>query len=237
MKYLEVDFKIKKLSTGGKEIVINGPCEIKSKNIEVPCDPSSASFFIVGALITPNSKITLKDVMLNPTRTAFINILKKMGGRIKIKKRNDLCGENIGDISAEYSNLKGIKIPSSLSPLLIDEYPILSVAASQAKGKTVMQGLDELRHKESNRIESIYYNLNKIGFKVYKDKDDLSVLGGSVKKINKELLIKSFNDHRIAMSFSILNIKYNNQFIIDNKDCIGISYPKFLKHLNVLLQK
>ena len=154
MKFLNVKFKIKKTKKKTSQIELNGPYEFKAKNIDVAGDPSSASFFIVGALILPKSKITLKDVMLNPSRTAFIKVLKSMGGKIKLKKTKQICGEDVGNITAEYSKLKGINIPANQSAYLIDEYPILSIAASQAKGKTSMKGLDELRHKESDRIHS-----------------------------------------------------------------------------------
>ena len=236
LKFLNVNFKIKKLKNKSTQIELNGPYEIFSKNVKVAGDPSSASFFIVGAIILPKSKIRLDDVMLNPSRVAFLKILKKMGAKLKIKKTGKSCGENIGSITAEYSKLRGINIPSSLSPYLIDEYPILSIAASQAKGITVMKGLDELRHKESNRINSITQNFKKIGVQFHQEKDDLSIIGKKL-EIKKSIKIKSFNDHRIAMAFSILNILYYNKLKVDNKKCIKISYPNFEKHLNYLLQK
>ena len=234
MKYLNIKFNIKKLRNGGKEITINGPYEIKSKNLTVPGDPSSAAFFVVAALIVPSSKIILKNVMLNPTRIAYLEILKKMGGKIKIKKTKKLSGEYVGEIHVEYSQLKGVNIGASLAPQLIDEYPILSIAASQAKGKTTMKGLDELRHKESDRIHSIVFNLKKVGIEVQEENNNLHIFGKKI-KINKIVKIKSFGDHRIAMSFSILNILCNKKLQIDNKRCINISYPDFEKHLNYLL--
>ena len=159
-----------------------------------------------------------------------------MGGKIKIKRSKNVCGEDVGDIIAEHSNLKGIVIPSSESAFLIDEYPILSIAASQAKGKTIMKGLNELRHKESDRIESIFYNFKKIGFNIEVKNDNLIIAGKKI-RIDKSINIKSFNDHRIAMSFSILNLLHNIRLKIDNKKCINISYPNFEKHLNYLLSK
>ena len=236
MKYLNIKFNIKKLRNGGKEITINGPYEIKSKNLTVPGDPSSAAFFVVAALIVPGSKIILKNVMLNPTRITYLKILKKMGGKIKIKKTKKLSGEYVGEIHVEYSQLKGINIGASLAPQLIDEYPILSIAASQAKGKTTMKGLDELRHKESDRIHSIVFNLKKVGIEVQEENNNLHIFGKKI-KINKIVKIKSFGDHRIAMSFSILNILCNKKLQIDNKRCINISYPDFEKHLNYLTVK
>tara|TARA_B000000532_G_scaffold32867_2_gene22783 strand:- start:3 stop:1298 length:1296 start_codon:yes stop_codon:yes gene_type:complete len=236
LKFLGVKFKIKKLRNRSTQIELDGPYEIKSKNIEVAGDPSSASFFVVGALIVPNSKVTLKNIMLNPSRIAFLKILKQMGGKLKIKKTRKICGEEVGNISAEYSQLKGVIIPSSLSSFLIDEYPILAIAASQARGKTVMKGLSELRHKESDRINSILFNFKKLGINITEKNDNLSIYGKKL-KVDKNLIIKSFNDHRIAMSFSILNILFQNKLKIDNQKCIAISYPDFKKHLNYLLKK
>ncbi len=233
-KYLKIGFRVKKLRNKVKELEFNGPYEIRAKNIQVAGDPSSASFFIVGALILPGSKVKLKNVMLNPTRIAFLKVLKSMGGKIKIIKTNNVSGEDVGNITAEYSKLKGVKIPSSMSAFLIDEYPILSIAASQAKGKTTMMGLDELRQKESDRIKSIYYNLRKIGIKVLEKNNNLTIYGKEI-DIKRNIKIRSFADHRIAMSFSILNILLNKKLLIDNKKCIAISYPDFEKHLNFLL--
>ena len=234
LKFLNVDFKIKRLKNNSKQIELNGPYEIKSQNIIVAGDPSSASFFIVGALILPKSKIVLKNVMLNPSRIEFLKILKKMGGKIKVRKTNKLCGEDIGNITAEYSELKGINIPSSKSAYLIDEYPILSIAASQARGRTTMKGLSELRYKESDRIKSIVSNFKKLEIKFHLDNDDLFIFGKKL-KIKKDIIIKTFNDHRIAMAFSILNILCKKKLKIDNKKCINISYPDFEKHLKQLL--
>ena len=236
LKFLGVKFKIKKSRNRSIQIELDGPYEIKSKNIEVAGDPSSASFFVVGALIVPNSKVTLKNIMLNPSRIAFLKILKQMGGKLKIKKTRKICGEEVGNISAEYSQLKGVIIPSSLSSFLIDEYPILAIAASQARGTTVMKGLSELRHKESDRINSILFNFKKLGINITEKNDNLSIYGKKL-KVDKNLVIKSFNDHRIAMSFSILNILFQNKLKIDNQKCIAISYPDFKKHLNYLLKK
>ena len=236
LKFLGVKFKIKKSRNRSTQIELDGPYEIKSKNIEVAGDPSSASFFVVGALIVPNSKVTLKNIMLNPSRIAFLKILKQMGGKLKIKKTRKICGEEVGNISAEYSQLKGVIIPSSLSSFLIDEYPILAIAASQARGTTVMKGLSELRHKESDRINSILFNFKKLGINITEKNDNLSIYGKKL-KVDKNLVIKSFNDHRIAMSFSILNILFQNKLKIDNTKCIAISYPDFKKHLNYLLKK
>ena len=235
LKFLKANIKIKKLKNKNIEIELNGPYEIRSKNIKVAGDPSSASFFIVGALILPNSNITLKNIMINPSRNEFLKVLKNMGAKIKVQKTKKISGEQVGNIIVKYSKLKGITIPPSKSAFLIDEYPILAVAASQAKGKTVMNGLSELRHKESDRINSIVSNFKKLGIKINEINNNLSIYGGKL-KIEKGIKIKTFNDHRIAMSFSILNLLCDRKLKIDNMKCINISYPEFKNHLNKLLQ-
>ena len=234
MSYLKINFKKKVLGKNSTLIELNGPYEIKPRDIIVASDPSSAAFFIVGALIIPESKITLKNIALNKSRIAFIDVLKKMGGKIRVKKTKTVSGENVGDINVTYSKLKSIKIKASLSPYLIDEYPILSIAASQARGITIMRGLSELRHKESDRIRSIITNLSKIGYKVFSKKDDISIKGSNKIKLINQKKIKTYGDHRIAMSFAILSLLYKNKLIIDDESCISISYPDFKKHLKKL---
>jgi len=234
MSYLKINFKKKILSKSSTSIELNGPYEIKPRDIIVASDPSSAAFFIVGALIIPKSMITLKNIALNKSRIAFIDVLKKMGGKIKVKKTKTISGEDVGNIQVSYSLLNAIEVKASSSPYLIDEYPILSIAASQAKGVTIMKGLSELRHKESDRIKSITKNLSKIGFKVISKKDDISIKGSNELQVIDQKKIKTYGDHRIAMSFTILSLLYKNKLIIDDDSCISISYPDFKKHLKKL---
>ena len=233
IKFLGVKLLIKKQSDGYTNIKLDGPSEFKAKNIHVASDPSSAAFFVVGALILPGSKITLQNILLNKTRIAFLSVLKKMGGKIKIKKTATKCGEDVGEINVEYSLLKGIKIGPQFAPQLIDEYPIIAIAASQAKGKTLMQGLEELRHKESDRIASIVVNLKKIGYKVITKKNDIEINGCQL-SLNKKVKIKTFGDHRIAMSFLILGLLFKNKIYLDDESCIATSYPLFKHHLHFL---
>mgnify|MGYP001331880975 FL=1 len=234
MRYLKINFKKKILSKSSTSIELNGPYEIKPRDIIVASDPSSAAFFIVGALIIPKSMITLKNIALNKSRIAFIDVLKKMGGKIKVKKTKTISGEDVGNIQVSYSLLNAIEVKASSSPYLIDEYPILSIAASQAKGVTIMKGLSELRHKESDRIKSITTNLSKIGFKVISKKDDIFIKGSNELQVIDQKKIKTYGDHRIAMSFAILSLLYKNKLIIDDESCISISYPDFKKHLKKL---
>ena len=158
-----------------------------------------------------------------------------MGGKIKIKKTKKCAGEQLGEITVLSSKLKGITIPSKLSPMLIDEYPIISIAAACAKGTTKMQGLNELRFKESDRIKSIHDNLNKCSLNCKVEKDNI-VIKGSQNIIGTKKTIKTFNDHRIAMSFYILGLVTEIPIKLDNENCINISYPSFKKDLNKLLK-
>ena len=233
-RYLKINFKSEKYRNGKTKLKIMGPAEIKAKDIYVASDPSSAAFFTVGALIIPGSNIEIKNVCLNKTRVAYINILKKMGGKIQIKKTGKMSGEIVGNIKVRYSKLKSIVIPKKLAPYLIDEYPILAIAASQAKGTTIMKGLAELRFKESDRLRSIHENLLNSGIDTNIMKDDL-IINGSTNEINGGNKINSFHDHRIAMSFSILNLICKKPLKINNLKCIDISYPKFNQDLKSIL--
>jgi 3-phosphoshikimate 1-carboxyvinyltransferase len=156
-----------------------------------------------------------------------------MGGKIIVKKTGKLSGEAVGSIKVKYSKLKSITISKKLAPYLIDEYPILAIAASQAIGKTIMKGLSELRFKESDRLKSIHQNLLSSGVEANISKDDL-IIKGSTKVLSGGNKINSFHDHRIAMSFSILNLICKKPLKINNTKCISISYPKFNQDLDSL---
>ena len=234
-KYLGIKFEKKVNKNGQTQIIINGPKEILAKKIQVASDPSSAAFFTVGALITPGSNIEIKNVCLNKTRIAYIKILKQMGGNIVVKKIGKLSGENIGNVKVKYSHLKSIVINKKLAPYLIDEYPILAIAASRARGITRMKGLSELRYKESDRLKSINENLiaSKIDSSIRND--DL-IIKGSHEQLIGNNKITTYHDHRIAMSFSILNLICKKPLKIDNLKCIEISYPRFKQDLKSILK-
>ena len=234
-KYLGIKFKKKSYKNGKTQITINGPKEIYARDIHIASDPSSAAFFTVGALISPGSNIEIKNVCMNKTRIAYINILRKMGGNIVVKKVGKLSGESIGNIKVKYSKLKAVVINKKLAPYLIDEYPILAIAASQAKGVTKMKGLAELRFKESDRLKSIHENLlaSKIDSSI---KDDDLIIKGSSKQLIGNNKISTHHDHRIAMSFSILSLVCKKPLKIDDVKCIEISYPNFKQDLKSLLK-
>ena len=233
-KYLRVKFEKKKYKSGKVKLIINGPLEILAKEIHVASDPSSAAFFTVGALIIPGSNIQIKNVCLNKTRIAYIKVLKKMGGNISIKKTGKLSGETVGNIKIKFSKLKSVIIEKELAPYLIDEYPILAIAASQARGTTKMKGLTELRYKESDRLKSIHENLIASNINSTIIRDDL-VIKGSNEQLPGNNKINTYHDHRIAMAFSILNIICKKPLKINNVKCISISYPKFNQDLKSLL--
>ena len=236
LKYLKVKYKNRRLASGGRKLIFNGPYEIKSKNIHVPGDPSSSAFIVVGALITPNSKIKLLDVSLNKTRIAYLSILKKMGGKIKIEKTKIRSGEQLGTITVSTSSLKRITIPANLSPYLIDEYPILSIAASRAKGTTYMKGLDELRYKESDRIKSIVGMLKSFGIKTETEKNNIKIYGSPSKEITCCKTVKVYSDHRIALSASVLGIISNNSVKLDDGGkSMATSYPNFKSDLEKII--
>ena len=236
LKYLKVNYKNQKINSGGMKLIFNGPYEIKSKNIYIPGDPSSAAFIVVGALITPNSKIKLLNISLNKTRIAYLSILKQMGAKIKIKKTKIRSGEQLGTITVSTSSLKGVTIPAKLSPYLIDEYPILSIAASQAKGVTYMKGLDELRHKESDRIKSIVGMLKSFGIKTKIKKNDIKIYGSPSKEVICKKDIKVYQDHRIGLSASVLGlISKNTVKLDDDGKSMNTSYPNFKKDLSKLI--
>ena len=157
-----VDVRVEKIS-GGEAISLQGEAELKPASISIPGDPSSASFPLVAALIVPESDIVLENVMLNPRRIGLIETLKEMGANIEIMNAREKGGENIGDLHVRASALKGVEVPPDRAPSMIDEYPVLAVAAAFAEGRTVMRGLEELRVKESDRLAAIAAGLKACG--------------------------------------------------------------------------
>jgi len=212
------------------EIIINGKKNLTPKNIDVPADLSSSSFFIVAALINKDSNITLKNININPTRNGLLIALEKMGANIKIFNQKTRAGEIVADINVKSSELSGCELNKEMAKLMIDEFPILSIAASQANSPSYFKGLDELRVKESDRLELINDNLNRCGcYSKIKDND----LFINPKK-NKEIInseIRTDFDHRIAMSFAVLGSKIGNLHI-NQSDSISTSFPSFKEQFN-----
>ena len=223
------DIETKKIGNSS-EIIINGKKNLTPKNIDVPADLSSSSFFIVAALINKDSNITLKNININPTRNGLLIALEKMGANIKIFNQKTRAGEIVADINVKSSELSGCELNKEMAKLMIDEFPILSIAASQANSPSYFKGLDELRVKESDRLELINDNLNRCGcYSKIKDND----LFINPKK-NKEIIdseIRTDFDHRIAMSFAVLGSKIG-KLHINESDSISTSFPSFKEQYN-----
>ena len=233
LKYLNANIKVKK-SKNKKIISIFGKTPIDAKDISVPGDISSAAFMIILALISKNSKVTIKNVLLNPTRTGILEVLKKMKAKIKIKNKKTVCGEIVGDIEAKSSNLKATTVPEKMAPRLIDEYPILFIAACFAKGTSNFKGIEELRVKESDRIKSMEDGLKPLGVKVSSTKSSVKITGTNSFKLNKKIKIDAKGDHRIAMSFYVLSQVLNKSFKIKDFNYVKTSFPSFTKTINTL---
>ena len=233
LKYLNANIKVKK-SKNKKIISIFGKTPIDAKDISVPGDISSAAFMIILALISKNSKVIIKNVLLNPTRTGILDVLKKMKAKIKIKNKKIVCGEIVGDIEAKSSNLKATIVPEKMAPRLIDEYPILFIAACFAKGTSNFKGIEELRVKESDRIKSMEDGLKPLGVKVSSTKSSVKITGTNSFKLNKKIKIDAKGDHRIAMSFYVLSQVLNKSFKIKDFNYVKTSFPSFTKTINTL---
>ena len=217
----------KKLKNGTNKIELKGLPDLRGKHFEIPNDPSSAAFPAAAALIIPDSEIVIKNVCLNDLRIGFYKSIQEMGGFIKFKNKKIISGELVGDIQVKYSKLKGIVVPEKRVPSMIDEFPIFCIVACFAKGKTIMTGIEDLRNKESDRIKEMVNNLKKIGYSVTSAKDAISIIGNKKINPNKEIIIDSKSDHRIAMSFLCLGLLMENGIKVENAETISTSFPRF----------
>ncbi|NVK35595.1 MAG: 3-phosphoshikimate 1-carboxyvinyltransferase [Rhodobacteraceae bacterium] len=221
------DLDVSVNEAGERVITLQGQPELKPQDLDVPGDPSSAGFPIVAALIVPGSDITIENVLLNEHRTGLITTLIEMGGDIEILNRRDASGEEVGDIHVRHSQLKGITVPAERAPSMIDEYPVLAVAAAFARGDTFMPGLDELRVKESDRLAAVARGLEANGIPCVETKDTLTVTGGA-NSIGGGTVVTHL-DHRIAMSFLILGMASEKPVTVDDGAVIATSFPTFTK--------
>ena len=227
MKYLGLKITQENFTRGTK-ISYNGLQEFGGRDFEIPNDISSSAFFMVGALLVKNSKILLKNIGVNPLRTGLIPTLQEMGGKITLKNIREIGGEKVADIEVEASSLKAIDVPASRSASMIDEYPILAVACAFANGTSKLNGLAELKVKESNRLAMIADNLQNCGVEVKIGDDFLEIKGGFAMPKNV-VEIKTAMDHRIAMSFLIMGLCLENGVKIDDDEMIKTSFPNFEK--------
>lgn len=217
---------------GVRHIFIEGQGKLTGQTIAVPGDPSSAAFALVAALIVPGSDIVIENVLMNPTRTGLLLTLQEMGGRIDILNPRNEGGEDVADLRVRHSELKGVSVPPQRAPSMIDEYPVLAVAASFAEGETLMQGLEELRVKESDRLSAVAEGLKLNGVDCTEGHSTLAVrgvpggkgLGGQA----KDDMVQTHLDHRIAMSFLVMGLAAEKPVTIDDAAMIATSFPEFM---------
>lgn len=209
----------------GRRITLEGRPQLKGRDVEVPADPSSAAFPLVAALITPGSDILIEGVMLNPSRTGLITTLREMGASIDVVETRGHGGEEVGDLRVRYSKMRGVDVPAERAPSMIDEYPVLAVAAACAEGETRMRGLSELRVKESDRLAAVAAGLAVNGIDHSVEGDDLIVRGGPVRGGG---VVETHLDHRIAMAFLCLGLVAEVPVTVDDTAMIATSFPDFI---------
>jgi len=212
------------VETSGNKMCLEGGGRLTACEIDVPADISSAAFYMVGASIAKNSDITLQHVGVNPTRTGIIDILKLMGANIELLNERIVGGEPVADIRIKSAKLKGINVPENLVPLAIDEFPVLFVAAACADGKTVVTGAEELRVKESDRIQVMADGLQAIGVDAEATDDGMIINGGTIKGGQ----VHSRDDHRIAMAFTMAALRSESDIVIEDCENVNTSFPDFI---------
>tara|TARA_Y100001970_G_scaffold294362_1_gene451531 strand:+ start:11593 stop:12873 length:1281 start_codon:yes stop_codon:yes gene_type:complete len=231
------DHTEKILESMGAQIKVTGTTiqiqksELSSIDMNIPSDTSNSTFWIVAGCCHPNASIKLKNVGMNPTRTGMLEVLNAMGAKIKIDNEGYEGGEPVADISVESSELKGIEISGEIIPRVIDELPILALAACFADGKTLIKDSEELRVKESDRIKATVDSLSKLGAQIEETEDGMLINGGS-QLVGAE--VNSFGDHRIAMTNGIAGLIAKDETIVINSEAANISYPSFWETLKTL---
>lgn len=230
LKAFGAEVTVKSLGEGQK-VSVKGPVTLKATNINVPGDPSSAAFPIVAALTTPGSDVIIENVMMNPTRTGLFETLTEMGAYLRSDNFRTSGGEVISDIHIKYSKLHGVTVPENRAPSMIDEYPILAIAAAHASGTTIMRGIAEMRVKESDRISATVALLEGNGVETTEYEDGFSVKGGLVAGGGT---VVTHHDHRIAMSALVLGMNAAEPVSIDDGDMIATSFPTFFEVMNGL---
>jgi 3-phosphoshikimate 1-carboxyvinyltransferase len=215
-------------SNAGRVVTLQGQPELGGQSLRVPGDPSSAAFPLVAAAILPGSSLSLEGIGMNPHRIGLIDTLREMGAGIEIENQREEAGEPVADISIEAAPLSGIEVPAGRAPSMIDEYPILAIAAACAQGVTVMHGLAELRVKESDRLSAVARGLTACGVEVEEGADSLTVHGKGG-RVPGDAVIETALDHRIAMSFLILGLAAEGPVTIDDAGPIETSFPGFVE--------
>jgi 3-phosphoshikimate 1-carboxyvinyltransferase len=226
LAYFGADVQVDPLDDGGRRITLAGQPELTPRPIVVPADPSSAAFPLVAALVVPRSEIVLPGVMMNPLRTGLLTTLGEMGAAIEARERRNEGGEEVADLRVRATTLRGVEVPASRAPSMIDEYPVLAVAAAFAEGVTVMRGLKELRVKESDRLAATAALLRGNGVTAEVEGDDLIVQGNG--RPAGGGIVTTHMDHRIAMAAIVLGLASERPVQIDDGSFIATSFPGFV---------
>jgi 3-phosphoshikimate 1-carboxyvinyltransferase len=221
------DLTVETDSDGVRTISLRGEAELKPQKLTVPGDPSSAAFFIVAALLVPESTVAIRNVGMNSTRNGLVRVLRAMGADILSENRRNIGGEIVEDLIVTHSSLRGIEVPPEDAPSMIDEYPILFVAAALANGRTIMRGLEELRVKESDRITVMAQALTAIGARVEELPDGLIIDGTGGEMLNGDATVAARLDHRIAMSMAVAGLVSIRPVTIDDIEPVATSFPGF----------
>lgn len=216
------------IETDGPRISLRGGQSLVAQDVRIPGDISSAAFFLVAAAMIPGSELTLRNVGCNPTRDGVIEVLRGMGAAIDLLRERSEAGERVADIHVTGGPLRGLTVGSELVARTIDEYPILSVAAAFAEGMTVFSDIKELRYKESDRIAAMTDGLRRLGIAVEESNDRMTIQGGGRFCGGA---VRSYGDHRVAMSFAIAGLVSDGPVEIDDAGCVDISFPRFFELL------
>lgn len=221
-----------KVIRDGLSVSIAGGQTLTATNIVVPGDISSAAFFLVAGAIVPNSQITIHNVGMNPTRIGIITVLQRMGANLEVFNERTVNGEPVADLIISTSELKGTEISGDIIPTLIDEIPIIALLATQAEGKTIIRDAEELKVKETNRIDTVVAELSKMGAKIEATADGMIIQGPSTLH---GATVNSYGDHRIGMMLAIAALISKSETTLQNAEAIAVSYPNFFDHLTELV--
>ncbi|MEZ5829414.1 MAG: 3-phosphoshikimate 1-carboxyvinyltransferase [Hyphomicrobiales bacterium] len=227
LRFFGAEVRVEDLGDGGRTVTVSGDAELEGADLIVPGDPSSAAFVIGAGLICPNSEIVIESMLMNPTRAGLIDTLREMGADIAVLDLRDEGGEPVGDIRVKTSALQGVHVPAERAPSMIDEYPMLACLAAFADGETRMEGLAELKVKESDRLAATAAGLTACGVDARVDGDALIVRGGSG-AVTGGALIDTHMDHRIAMAFLVLGLAAEKPVTVDDTTMIATSFPDFV---------